>query len=312
MKKIFIAVVFTLLMICQVAFANLKVTMLNVGQGDAILIQTSEQNILIDTSDYDERQKLQRELYKAGAYRLNKIILSHPHADHIGNCAWLIQNGVFKVKKVYDNGILSTSKYYLNYVDECKKRNVPHEKLVAGDVLDLGDGAKFTVIYPPAEMIDARNNFDLRGDSNNEGIIGRLTYGNFSMLFTGDAEAIVENDILPMIEPCTVLKAAHHGSNTSSTLELVKKVNPEYVFISAGKPTNIMGGNTYGHPHVQTLLNYLSAGVSKDKIFWTYPNGTITLETDGFITTVKPEKAIDWIDFYIMTKTNTGVIDINF
>lgn len=312
MKKIFFAVIFTVMMICSICSANLKVTMLNVGQGDAILIQTSEQNVLIDTSDFDERDKLKRELYKAGAYRLDKIILTHPHADHIGNCAFLIKNGVFKVKSVYDNGVISTSKFYQNYIAECKRLKVPHKSLAAGDVLDLGEGAKFTVIYPPREMVDALNTYTLRGDSNNEGIVGRLTYGNFSMLFTGDAEAIVENDLLLQIEPCTVLKAPHHGSSTSSTLNFVKAVNPEYVFISAGKPTTIRGGNTYGHPHTQALQNYLKAGVDPKKILWTYPQGTITLLTDGITTTVTTEKPIDWLYFYLMEKSDGNVTEMTF
>lgn len=296
-------------MICQTVYAKLKVTMLDVGQGDAILIQTSTQNVLVDTSDVDEREKLQRELYKLGAYRLDKIILTHPHADHIGNCAWLIKNGVFKVKAIYDNGVISTSKNYLNYVAESEKRNVPRQKLSDGDILELGDGAKFEVIYPPAEMIDALNGLDIRSDSNNEGIVGILTYGNFSMLFTGDAESVVEKDLMSRLNHCNVLKAGHHGSATSSDIDFIKKIKPDYVLISAGQP-NIKNGNVYGHPHVQTLMNYIAAGVDKNKIFWTYPNGSITLETDGQNIEVKPTKNISWIDFYLLEKS--GTININF
>jgi len=301
LKKIFLAVCLTLLMICQVAYANLKVTMLNVGQGDAILIQTSEQNVLIDTADSSERDALKKELYKAGAYRLDKIILTHAHKDHIGNCAFLISNGVFKVKSIYDNGIASTSKLYQSYINECKKRNVPHIALKAGDVLDLGEGAKFTILYPPSDLVELRNKYrQVKSDPNNEGVVGRLTYGNFSMLFTGDAELVVEKEILPNIEHCTVLKAGHHGSIKSSDIDFIRKVSPEYVFISAGKPMD-----DYGHPHVQTLKNFLSAGVNKNKIFWTHPNGTVTLDTDGVTWQVSTETQINWFDIYI---TNFGGI----
>lgn len=296
MQKIILTILLTLLITCQVAFANLKVTMLNVGQGDALLIQTSEQKILIDTSDVDERDKLRQELYKAGAFRLDKIILTHPHADHIGNCAWLIQNGVFKVKSIYDNGIVSSSRYYRNYIAESVNRNVPHYTLQAGDILNLGDGAEFTVLFPTGTRY---------ADLNNTSIVGRLTYGNFSMLFTGDAEVEVEEEITPAVAACTVLKAGHHGSLTSSTLNFVEKVNPEYVFISAGEPTKKRGGNTYGHPHVDALANYLYAGVKKENIFWTWKNGTVTLETDGETWSVNPERKINWIDDYLAE--NAGI-----
>lgn len=111
-KKIIPVLLITLAMLINVCCANLRVHFLNVGQGDATLIQTDEQNILIDTSDVDERLKLERELFRLGAYRIDKLILTHPHADHIGNAAYLVRTGVIKVKAVFDNGVVSTSKFY--------------------------------------------------------------------------------------------------------------------------------------------------------------------------------------------------------
>lgn len=302
MKKIFIAITLTLLMICSVCSANLKVKMLNVGQGDAILIQTSTQNVLIDTSDVDEREKLKLQLYKAGAYKLDKIILTHPHADHIGNVQWLIKNGVFKVASVYDNGIASTSKYYLNYVTECASRRVLHASLKEGDVLDLGDGATLKIIHPPEMLVKFRNSTSYQGDPNNEGIIGILTYGNFKMLFSGDAGAAAEKTVLPLLEHCAVMTASHHGSYTSSTFDFVNAVKPDYVLISAGEPTDKRGGNHYGHPHVEVLDTFLNVGVPKENILWTYPNGTITVNTDGQTWNVTPEIKNNWLDRYLLEK----------
>ena len=111
MRKLLIALVLMLVALCNCAFA-MQIKVLNVGQGDATLIQTGEQNILIDTSDADERDKLRLELYKAECFTIDKLILTHPHADHIANAAWLIQNGIFSVRAVYDNGKISTSRYY--------------------------------------------------------------------------------------------------------------------------------------------------------------------------------------------------------
>lgn len=292
MRKILITLALMLVAICNCAFAaNLKVKMLNVGQGDAVLVQTLEQNILIDTSDVDERDKLRQELYKADCYRLDKIILTHPHADHIGNAAWLIKNGIFSVRSIYDNGKASTNAYYIDYLKQCREYSVPRYTAHAGDVIDLGGGATFTVL---ASASGAKN-------VNNDSIVGRLSYGNFAMMFTGDAEIPVENLLLDedLDLSAVVLKAGHHGSRTSSGYDFVKAVSPTYVLISAGEPTTKRGGNTYGHPHSAALDNFLMAGVQPANIFWTFKNGTITVETDGSNVTVTPEIVDVWVNEYL-------------
>lgn len=290
MKKIILALLLMLVAVCNCAFA-MSVKVLNVGQGDAILIQTSEQNVLIDTSDVDERDKLRTELYKADCYRLDKIVLTHPHADHIGNAAWLIQDGVFQVHSIYDNGKTSTNKYYLNYLNACKKYSVPRYTAHAGDIIELGDGATFTVLASASGVKNV----------NDDSIVGKLTYGNFAMMFTGDAEFPVEDFLRDenLDLSAVAMKAGHHGSRTSNSFDFVKDISPTYVFISAGEPTTKRGGNTYGHPHIQPLENFLMVGVRPANIFWTYRNGTITIETDGNNVTVTPEIVDIWVDEYL-------------
>lgn len=300
LKKFLIAVIFPLIFIFNVCSAQLKIHMLNVGQGDAILVQTDEQNILIDTSDVDERDKLKRELYKFNAFTIDKLILTHPHADHIGNAAFLIQSGVFKVKSVYDNGILSASKMYMNYVNECRKRNVPLQKLNAGDLLDFGEGCKFIILAPAENYVNLINSADIKGDPNNESIIARLEYGNFSMMFTGDAEQPAEEKILSKLQPCNILKAGHHGSKTSSSAKFLSKLKPQYVLISAGEQTKKRGGNTYGHPHVQALERFISAGVDKKNIFCTSRNGSISVVFANDTFAVTPQVPAHWIDLYFI------------
>ena len=99
--------------------------MLNVGQGDSILIRTPEQTVLIDTSDVDERDKLKRELDKAGVKKIDKVILTHPHADHIGGMDVLLKD--YQVGAVYDNGMPSTSKLYLSYRKALKAKNISYQ-----------------------------------------------------------------------------------------------------------------------------------------------------------------------------------------
>ena len=286
--------------------SDLTITMLNVGQGDSILIQTTTQNILIDTSDMDERSKLVSELDKAGVTTFDKIILTHPHADHIGGIDKLLKDGKYTVKEVYDNGIASTSKLYLNYMKDIKSMNIPHKTLKAGDKLDFGGGVKFEVLYPDKNLVDAVNDGKQKTDPNNESIVGRLHYKDFTMMFTGDAELKVESEIWADNKESqlksTILKAGHHGSHTSSSENFVRVVKPEYVLISAGEPTDKRGGNTYGHPHVEPLQIFLNEGIAEDKIFWTWKNGAIVIKTDGKNFYVTPEVKEVWVREWIAQK----------
>ena len=286
--------------------SSLKITMLNVGQGDSFLIQTSKQNILIDTSDSDERSKLVSELDKAGVTTFDKIILTHPHADHIGGIEKLLKDNKYTVNEVYDNGIASTSKLYLNYMKLVKDSGIKHGTLKAGDTVDFGGGVKFEVLFPPQNLVDAVNDGKQKTDPNNESIVGRLVYKNFSMMFTGDAELKVESEIWADNDEkklrSTILKAGHHGSHTSSSENFVRVVKPEYVLISAGEPTDKRGGNTYGHPHVEPLQLYLKEGIPAENILWTWKNGTVVIETDGKNFSVTPESKEDWVQKWIKQK----------
>ena len=143
---------------------------------------------------------------------------------------------------------------------------------------------------------------------NNGSIVGKLTYKNFSMLFTGDAEKEVESDILASHKSelkSTVLKAPHHGSKSSSTKNYLAAVKPKYVVISAGEP-DIKGGNTYGHPHDVALNNYRNSDVDDNNIYWTYKNGTITITTDGKTDDchIEVENNERWLAEWLTSKAN--------
>ena len=293
---------------------DLKISMLNVGQGDAILIQTKNQTILIDTSDTDERDLLIGELEKFSVTKIDKLILSHPHADHIGSAKALINASKkeisanpylekISVAEVYDNGIASTSPLYKNYMKAVNAKGIAHKSLKAGDTLDFGGGVKFNVLYPTPQLVDAVNDGQ-KSDPNNESIVGKLTYKKFSMMFTGDAEKPVEADILSNNKTkalkCDVLKSGHHGSYTASTKNFVAAVNPSVVLISAGPDEERR--NTYGHPHLEPLETYLAQGIDKKNIFCTRWNGTITIISDGKNFSVKPDKKEDWLDKWIAQK----------
>lgn len=281
------AIIFTLLMLlvfaCKVDAAELKVTMLNVGQGDSFLIETESENILIDTSDAAARDTLINYLVDRQIFTIDRLILTHPHADHIANAAYLINNGF--IGAVYDNGKISASQYYKNYLAACNEYNIPRSTLREGDYFFLDDGAYLQIL--------SANRFSQ--NANNDCIVAKLVYGNFSMLFTGDIEFEVENELFQgdYVLAATVLKAAHHASKTSNSLDFVKAVNPTYIFISAAE------NNRYGHPHAAALDNFILAGVNKQNIFWTAKNGNVTITTDGSNVTVSPDIVSNWLDNYL-------------
>ena len=277
------------------AKGQLTISMLDIGQGDAVLIQTGAKNILIDTGDdkyYEDGKKgkentqLLTELQKLKIDHIDTLVMTHAHADHIGKADKVIAQ--YGVKELVYNGIPSNSKYFINALKAAKANGTQQVKVKAGDVLDFGNGVSFEIVSPTQSLID-EDTADIKAkkkvDVNNESVVGRLTFGNFAMLFTGDAEGPVEKTMAASYGKklkCQVLKAGHHGSKTSSTAEFLKLVQPESVVMSLG------ANNQYGHPH-EALLNRLQKQGIKN-IYRTDLNGTITIVSDGSSYNITTEK----------------------
>ena len=336
MKKIF----FTMILLAMVVFSgcatqaatndknksepsiksNLKISMLNVGHGDAILIQTKKQTILIDSAKIKANAHLVKELEKLSVTKIDKLILTHPHGDHIGNAKILINpnekelsaNPYLKkisVAEVYDNGIVTSSPLYKSYMEAIDAKGIVHQSLKVGDTLDFGGGVKFNVLFPTAEFVAKVNGGQVKKDdkeynTNNGSIVGKLTYKNFSMMFTGDCEKESEAKIVASNGvdnlKCDVLKSGHHGIATSSTKKFVAAINPSVVLISAGnKEKNNLA---YGQPYRKPLETYLAQGIDKKNIFCTRWNGTITITSDGKNFSVKPEVNKEWLDTWLARK----------
>ena len=277
------------------AKGQLTISMLDIGQGDAVLIQTGAKNILIDTGDdkyYEDGKKgkentqLLTELQKLKIDHIDTLVMTHAHADHIGKADKVIAQ--YGVKELVYNGIPSTSKYFINALKAAKANGTQQVKVKAGDVLDFSNGVSFEIVSPSQSLIDedtAAIKAKKKVDVNNESVVGRLTFGNFAMLFTGDAEGPVEKDMVASYGKklkCQVLKAGHHGSKTSSTAEFLKLVQPESVVMSLGV------NNQYGHPHEALLKRLQKQGVKN--IYRTDANGTITIVSDGSSYSITTEK----------------------
>ena len=332
LKKIFLTVMLLAMFVtcgcsaqaevAQNVAGNLKISMLNVGHGDAILIRTGKQTILIDCAQTKKRAELVRELEKLSVTKIDKLIITHPHNDHIGGASMLINPNEkqlaefpylakISVAAVYDNGFVHTSPFYKNTLKAIQAKNIPHQSLKVGDVLDFGNGVNFKVLWPTAEHIATVNGAtfpkeDREHNINNGSIVGKLTYKNFSMMFTGDCERqseakIIANNAAADLK-CDVLKSGHHGITTSSTKKFVEAIHPSCILISSG--SRIKDNVEVGSPYRKVVKTYLAAGVDKKHIYCTRWNGTITLTSDGKNFSVEPERKEDWLDTW-MANLNT-------
>lgn len=218
---------------------------LDAGQGDCTLIETIDgKYALIDSSTQEYSDKIVKYLKDQGVSELEYVFFTHPHEDHIGGGDEVLDN--FKVKNIIMTKRTENTASYKNLISSIKKsrKNYGTKVIspVEGDVFMLSDTV-FTVIS------DGKGYEDL----NNSSICLMMELGESSFLFTGDAERIVEEDILKggADIDADIYKCAHHGSSTSNTKAFIETVNPDYAIISCGKD------NDYGHPHkeVVSLLN---------------------------------------------------------
>ena len=212
---------------------------MDVGQGDSILIQVNNKNLLIDSGPKDSKNNLLSYLTKLDINTLDYVIATHPHEDHIGNMATILNK--YKVKNFLSPKIDQSSKTYEKMLNSLKKYNLKINVLKSDSALiDLGDNTSIKIYSPIMDKYDNINNYSP---------VFRITYGASSFLFTGDAEIAVEKKILSSYEDikADVLKLGHHGSSSSSSKEFISKVNPSIAVISAGKD------NSFGHPHKESL-----------------------------------------------------------
>jgi len=258
---------------------DLKVSVLNVGQADATLIQYKGQNMLIDTGDVDSRDSLVQQLKERNVKELDAIIITHPHGDHMGGMAALFK--AFPIKQIYDNGQVANTVMYRNYLKNIKAKQIPYKVLKKGDSLTLGDDVVFTVLSP-GTIFTKENTTGVSesGLTNDNSIVCKMTYGKFSMLFTGDAQKEVEQQLLKEDIKADILKVGHHGSKTSSSDAFVKAVAPKAATISCGV------NNSYKFPHEPTLKTLQKYHVD---VYRTDRNGVITIKTDGSSYSIEKE-----------------------
>jgi competence protein ComEC len=247
---------------------NLTIVFIDVGQGDSILLLLpNAKTVLIDGGERQSSEQVLATLSEHNVSRIDVMVATHPHADHIGGLIDLI-NSNLSVGEVMDSGQLYTTQTFEDLLDAIDAKQIPLTSVKAGDLIDLDPSVQLEVLNPGDTLYEGED------EINNNSVVIKLTYGNFSALFTGDMEEHNEQRIINEQRlDVDVLKAGHHGSRFSSIDTFLQAVSPEVAVISAGE------NNTYGHPHQEALERIESAGV--EHIFRTDLNGTITLVANG-------------------------------
>lgn len=253
----------------QAATAKLKVSFLDVGQGDAILIQTpAGKKILIDGGESSE--KLLAALSSRLSWfdrQLDYVILTHPHADHVKGLNGLF--GRYRLSEAVATLVNHSASTYKFWLDNIRDRQIKLTAAAAPQELVLDSGISLKILSPVGSLADQTVD-----NLNNSSLVLLLTYGRTRWLLMGDAETGVEKTLLSRGEDINaqVLKVAHHGSSGATSPEFLAAVGPQLAVISVGKP------NDFGHPHERTLNRLQRAGA---KILRTDEQGTIDILSDG-------------------------------
>ncbi len=239
----------------------LIVHFIDVGQGDAILADLGETEILIDGGGKSPGVVDYLQNYVDGPIEV--IVATHPHADHIGGLIEVLEQ--FEVNEVWHNGDESTSKTYAEFMDGVDAEGADVHIARLHDTIEAGELSLY--VHHPAELV---------GSTNNNSIVLHLQYGKTDFLFTGDAEQEAEGQMMMLssvqIPEVEVLKVGHHGSRTASSLDFLQITSPEVAIYMCKE------GNSYGHPHEETITKLNSIGATT---YGTDSFGTITVITDG-------------------------------
>ncbi len=240
--------------------------MLDIGQGDALFIESpTGTQVLFDAGPAKKILGPLRKVMSPFDRTIDAVVITNPDADHIGGFSEIFKN--YTIGLVLGPGTINDSKVYKNLKDKVDSKNIPNILAKKGMKLDLGGGVVVDILFPDRDVST--------WNSNDGSVVARLSYGDTSVMLTGDSTIKTEKMILEQFKnndlKSTILKVGHHGSRTSSGDAFVKAVAPIYALISDGKD------NKYGHPHPEVLDVLSEIGA---KILRTDLLGTILMKCD--------------------------------
>ncbi len=244
--------------------SELFVHYIDVGQADCIFISLPNgKNMMIDAGNRDDFEAIDSYLSDISVDEIDSLILTHPHEDHIGSAADIINK--YTPETVYMPDSTATTRVFENTLKAIAKNGAETVNPKPGDYIIDEKNLSMQVLAPNSDGYPTQNDYS---------IVTRLVYNDSSFMFTGDAEDISEEEILEngLDTDCDVLKVGHHGSSTSTSDDFLKAVSPEYAVIMCGIQ------NEYGHPHRETLDKLNNRDT---KIYRTDKMGSIVCKTDG-------------------------------
>ena len=242
-----------------------RVDFIDGGQGDATLIESGGKFMLIDTGDRDNDNAVLQYLHERGVEKLDLFVITHPHADHMGEAAEIVEEfdiGTVIMPSLPDE-LVPTSMTYEQLLDAMDEK---------GKKFHAAKDEEFTLGDCTVKTFAAEDTYE--GDCNNYSVIVKIIHGENSFLVTGDCEIPEEQEMLGKNADFSadVLKAGHHGSDTSSSKEWLEAVSPQYAVISCGED------NRYGHPHAATVKRLKKYA---EKVYITAEVGSVHFESDG-------------------------------
>lgn len=256
---------------------QLSVIIIDVGQGDSIFVQSpAGKTMLIDAGEHEAYEAIDSYLSAAGIKTIDVLVATHPHTDHIGGMAEVVQNR--KIGAVYAPKALHTSTTYENLLSTIKAKGLKIKEAIGTKqaFLTFDEQLETTVLAPLSK--------DYK-DLNNYSVVLRLAYGESEFILTGDAEKLSEKEMLEQL-PASMLKAdvlkiGHHGSNSSTSTKFLEAVDPQIALVSVGK------GNRYDHPNEDIIAKLNKALVS---VYRTDLHGIIAVFSDGNSIEIVTEK----------------------
>lgn len=243
---------------------------LDVGQADSSFIELpNKETILIDAGEKKDSDKIIKYIKDLGYKKIDYVIATHPHADHIGGMKDIIDS--FDIGDIYMPKVVATSKTYENLLLKIQEKGLKIHTGKSGVEIINNDNLLVQILAPNKDKYSSYNNYS---------IVLKITYKENVFLYMGDAEELSEGEITGNIKS-DVLKVGHHGSDTSSSREFISRVRPSYAIISVGE------NNNYNHPSSKTIKNLEKY---TNNIYRTDLNGNILVTSDGKNITVNTEK----------------------